>query len=510
MSDELRSLLKDPNDSSPADATVLKVLVVDDEPTVHDITALVLKNYRYRQYRLEIVSAYSATEAREHLVAKGPFALVLLDVIMETDDAGLTLARYIREELQDHMVRIILRTGQPGMVPQRRVMREYEIDDYREKSELTSQRFDATITAALRGYLLISKLEENRRGLERVIAATHAVEAERDPETMLAKTLEQLEVILEGGKVDENSAMIVRKQGPDEPTVLVSRGRFSEYGGRNLVDIEDKETAETISEALRKGESHYLGDRVLTAWDTRDGHRYLAYYEGHKESGDLEKRFVELYTSHVIASLDNRALNRDLIETQMEIITTLGEVIETRSGETAHHVRRVGEISYLLGEASGLSKESCDFLFHSAPLHDIGKVGIDYAILNKPGALTEEEFEVIKGHSEIGHRILRSSKREILRLAAIICLEHHERWDGTGYPRGIPGPDISLEARIVGMADALDALRSRRVYKEAMPLNQALQVIADNSGSHFDPDLVGHLMTKKQELVDLYKRFEDG
>ena len=176
MKDDVRTLLKDKGTQEiPPFERSLKVLIVDDEPTVHDITVLVLKNFRYRGCKLEIMSAYSATEAREKLASYGPFALILLDVIMETDDAGLILARYIREELKDSMVRIILRTGQPGMVPQRQVMRDYEIDDYKEKAELTSERFDTTVTASIRTYLGFRKLEQKSQGLLRILEAIRNV-----------------------------------------------------------------------------------------------------------------------------------------------------------------------------------------------------------------------------------------------------------------------------------------------------------------------------------------------
>ncbi len=194
------------------------------------------------------------------------------------------------------------------------------------------------------------------------------------------------------------------------------------------------------------------------------------------------------------------AMNREVIETQREVVATLGEVIEARSLETANHVHRVAAISRFLGAQVGMSAAELDILEGASPLHDVGKIGIPEEILAKPGKLTPEEFEVIKTHTSIGQRILRNSTRTLMHAACTIAHEHHERWDGKGYPRGLEGEEIHLMARITMLADVYDALLSERCYKPAWPEPEALAFILSERGTMFDPTLVDILIDNIVEV----------
>ena len=488
---------------------VLKVLIVDDEPTVHEITALVLKNFRYRGYKLDLMSAYSATEARQILADQGPFALILLDVIMETDDAGLTLARYIREELKDQMVRIILRTGEPGMVPQRQVMRDYEIDDYKEKAELTSERFDATVTASIRTFLGFQSLEQSRQGLMRILDAIREVESNGNTEALGNRILEQIESVMNRNIRPGMGSILVNREKGEKEHIITGRGDYSDLSYTDLESIGNEKVISLIREGMNNGSTTHDTNHIMTTFLTSNGGRYLAYFEDVREFGDMERYLVELYTSHVNVSLDNKMLNKELIDTQKEIIATLGEVIETRSGETGLHVQRVGELAGLLAEAKGFEPPAREMLMFAAPLHDIGKVGISDLILNKPGKLTPEEYELMKAHARIGYEILKTSNRPVLKTGARICLEHHEWWDGQGYPDGLAGEEISIEARICSIADVLDALRSKRVYKPALNLDESLEIIRQGRGTQFDPELVDLLMKNRTKVEFIYRNLPD-
>lgn len=509
MKDDLRDLLIDDKKREiPPGESILKVLIVDDEPTVHDITALVLRNFRYNGYQLELRSAYSAAEAREVLATSGPFALILLDVVMETDDAGLNLARYIREELKDPMVRIILRTGQPGMVPQRQVMRDYEIDDYKEKAELTSERFDATVTASIRTYIGFRRLEQNRQGLIRILDAIREVESIDLEDKFTDKLLDQMESILGRLEGPESGSLLVSREAHGD-RIISGRGIHEGLQDCSLEELTDPEIKEMIRETLRSGKTLHSGRHIMTTLLRKNGGRYLVYFEDAEEFGEMEHKLIELYASHVNVSLDNKILTREFVNTQREIIYILSGVIETRSDETGHHVQRVGELARLLTEKKGFSVSSCELILYAAPLHDIGKVGIPDNILKKPGSLTEEEYEIMKTHSQIGYEILKSSKKDVLQLGAIICLEHHEWWNGKGYPNGLSGENISIEARICHIADVLDALRSKRVYKDAIPLDEAMEVIGLARGTQFDPELVDILFENKDAVELIYKKYEN-
>ncbi|MCF4152009.1 HD domain-containing protein [Dethiosulfovibrio sp. F2B] len=182
-------------------------------------------------------------------------------------------------------------------------------------------------------------------------------------------------------------------------------------------------------------------------------------------------------------------LNSELRRTQREIAFTLGEVIENRSKETANHVRRVAAMAESLALMRGLTVEESRRIALASSMHDIGKIGIPDRILSKPGPLSEEEFELMKGHTVLGYEILSRTGGPLFGIAARIAHEHHERWDGKGYPKGISGEDISMEARIVAIVDVFDALSHKRVYKEAWPIQRILDLISEERGSHFDPSL---------------------
>lgn len=185
-----------------------------------------------------------------------------------------------------------------------------------------------------------------------------------------------------------------------------------------------------------------------------------------------------------------RAEDRETIATQQELVRFLGEVIEARSQETGQHVLRVAKLSRFLGQQAGLDMHQLDLLESASPMHDIGKIGIPEHILYKREALTEKEYEVIKSHTTIGRDLLQSSDRELMKVAAIIAYQHHERWDGSGYPTGLQGEEIDIRARITILVDVYDALSSDRAYKEAWPEEKVFNYIRAERGKYFDPGLV--------------------
>ncbi|NDV27788.1 HD domain-containing phosphohydrolase [Desulfovibrio sp. JC010] len=204
------------------------------------------------------------------------------------------------------------------------------------------------------------------------------------------------------------------------------------------------------------------------------------------------------------------AIQDEVIETQKEVILTLGEVVETRSNETANHVRRVAELAYILARRYGLSEEESDLLRLASPMHDVGKIGIPDTVLNKPGKLTPEEFELIKTHTTIGHEILKHSERPIMKAAAIVAYEHHEWWNGNGYPCGLAGEDIHIYGRIIGIVDVFDALGSERVYKKAWPIEKIKEYFEESKGKQFDPHLTDLFFENVDEILQLRRTFPDG
>ena len=193
-------------------------------------------------------------------------------------------------------------------------------------------------------------------------------------------------------------------------------------------------------------------------------------------------------------SLELRKTTTELEVAQAETVRRLSMAVEFRDEDTGAHIERIGRFSTLLAEQIGLEGELCERMSHAAPLHDVGKVAIPDAILLKPGKLTAEERAIVETHAEEGHRLLKGSSSAILDMAATIALSHHEKWDGSGYPRGVSGESIPIEGRVVAIADVFDALTSDRVYRKAFSVEEAVQMMRDERGKHFDPVLLDAFM----------------
>lgn len=335
-----------------------KILIVDDEVDIHNVTELALKRIVYEERPLTFIHAYTAKEAMLKLIECDDIAVALLDVVMERDSAGLDLVRIIRNEMKNDQIRLILRTGNPGSAPEEQVTLTYDINDYRGKTELTAQSLRTVIITALRSY-------------------------------------------------------------------------------QALVTI--------------------------------------------------------------------NGLNKELDDTQRELIYTLGEIAESRSVETGHHVKRVGTISAFLAEKLGFNEKEVLLINLAASMHDLGKLAIDDHILNKPDKLTTEEFENMKKHCILGYEILKGSQRDLLKTAAIIAHEHHENYDGSGYPRGLKGEEIHLISRIVALVDVFDALATKRVYKEIWPQDEILEYLKEQRGIKFDPKIVDLFFEYIEEINHLTK-----
>ncbi|NWF66622.1 MAG: PAS domain S-box protein [Campylobacterales bacterium] len=202
-------------------------------------------------------------------------------------------------------------------------------------------------------------------------------------------------------------------------------------------------------------------------------------------------------------------LSKEIEDTQKEIIFTLGEIGESRSKETGNHVKRVAEYSYILAKEYGLSEEDSLLLKNASPMHDIGKIAISDHILLKPAKLTFEEFETMKTHATLGYQMLNKSNRPILKTAATIAHEHHEKWNGKGYPRGLSGENIHIYGRITAIADVFDALGSDRCYKKAWEMSDILELFKQEKGEHFDPLLIELFFKNIDKFIAIKNNFHD-
>lgn len=204
-----------------------------------------------------------------------------------------------------------------------------------------------------------------------------------------------------------------------------------------------------------------------------------------------------------------RERTAELYETRLEIVRRLGRAAEFRDNETGMHIIRMSKISALIGQGYGLDPEQCEMLLNASPMHDIGKIGIPDHVLLKPGKLDADEWKVMQTHAAIGADILSGHESELLDMARIIALSHHEKWDGSGYPQGLKGEEIPLAGRIVALADVFDALTSARPYKQAWSVEDAVKFIRDNSGSHFDPELIEVFLKHLDDIIKIKNQYAD-
>jgi putative two-component system response regulator len=200
---------------------------------------------------------------------------------------------------------------------------------------------------------------------------------------------------------------------------------------------------------------------------------------------------------------------RELVKSREESIHILSKAAEFRDNETAQHTVRMGHYSEQLARLCGLPESFCRKMKNAAPLHDVGKIGISDIILLKPGKLTAVEFEIMRTHCEIGYRILSESTSDILSLGAEIALNHHEKYDGSGYPRGLAGENIPITGRIGAICDVFDALTTERVYKKAVPADQALLIMSEVRGAHFDPRILDYFLKNYKLFFEIRSRFSD-
>jgi len=235
-----------------------------------------------------------------------------------------------------------------------------------------------------------------------------------------------------------------------------------------------------------------------------------------KEDADFtseDLNHLKLASTYVSENIRSMLLLEEIDATQKELIHIMSMVAEKRSKETGSHLQRVAAYTKLLATLHGLDESEATLLSEASPMHDVGKIAIPDSIIKKPGALTPQEWEVMKTHARLGYDMLKNSKRQLLRTAAVIAHEHHERYDGTGYPRGLVAEQIHIYGRIVSLADVFDALNSKRVYKNAWKLDEIFTHLIKGRGTQFDPNLVDLLLENKEKFIaihDVHKETENA
>lgn len=517
MSDEIQFMDEDEevlNNTSSKDNW--KILIVDDEKEIHMVTTHVLKDFYFKERGIDFLHAYSAAEAREVLGSNPDTALIFLDVVMETDDAGLKLIEWIRGFLGNKFVRIVLRTGQPGLAPEKDVIVNYDIDDYRAKTELTAVRLFTTTVASLRSYNIMMDQEENRIALEAVVKTSWSINSSRTADMFLDGLMPQISSFMSLG---ENSffSEVKKVNGGYELPVLLSRGRFQNQVGTIEKDLTQHEK-EIIDIALNEGH-HVFEDQIVVGvvLHSDKKHSRLLFIESHDKIKSLDISVLKIFLTSLDSAYENMKLSNEVeeahisqIKMQRSLLDRLNNVISLRSKETAGHVRRVAECSTLLAKQFGCDEEYLELLKTASPMHDIGKIGVPDSILLKPGLLTDEERAIINTHALLGRDMFEGDDSSLIGMTRDIAGSHHERWDGKGYPDGLKECEIPLSGRITAICDVFDALSSVRPYKAAIPLDKVIVILKNGRGSHFDPDLLDLFMENIDDMMTIFKKYEES
>lgn len=488
-----------------------KIMVIDDDLGVHEVTRLALSDFEFDGRRLDFINAYSAAEGERLLRAHPDTAVALVDVVMEHEHAGLDLIRTIREVQKNRMIRLILRTGQPGQAPERSVIRQYDINDYKEKSELSAQKLYSTVLTSLRSYRDLMALEANRIGLQRVIHATGEIFQTREMSRFVQGVLEQLVALLfldrDAMLIKCDSLALEREGG--QVVVVAATGSFVGLVGGDALSSLPTHLLEDVAKVLKSKKPMVHNGEYWGYFQARGGKENVIYLKSLQPLSEDDSSLIQLFLQNVSIAYENTLLHEEIEGTQRDIVYMLGEAIETRSRETGQHVRRVAEYCYLIARGLGLPQRDVEILKIASPLHDFGKIGIPDAILHKPGKLEPDEWVVMRQHAEIGREMLGRSNREILQAASMLAGHHHEKWDGSGYPLGLSGEAIHLYGRIGAVADVFDALATRRSYKEPWPLDKILDYLREQRGLHFDPSIVDWVLANVEVMSGVAEQFPD-
>lgn len=492
-------------------ATPWHILIVDDEESIHQITEMVLRTFTFKDRPLKISKAYNAAEAITFMEENHDVALAIVDVVMETDHAGLDLVHHIRNTMENRYTRLVLRTGQPGQAPEESIIHDYDIDDYKDKTELTSAKLITLMYASLRAYDVICTLDQHRHSLEQVVQASTDIFETSNLSHFTSAVLRQICVLLELKTATIYCTSINEESEDDEQAyykVLAASDRTQPNKELNF-DALPAPVYKAFKGALNEkrsfcDEHHYVG-----YFATSHGSENLLHVEIGHELTEMDRQVLDIFASNVAVTYENLLLRDEIIDTQRELTYLLGEAVEQRSKETGSHVKRVAQYSHIMALQSGLSEEVAELIRLASPLHDVGKIGIPDRILKKPGKLDKDEWEIMQTHAQLGADILSRSNNEVIEMASIIASQHHERWDGNGYPNKLKGEEIHIAGRITAIADVFDALGSKRCYKEAWPLDDIMEEIDKNKGTQFDPALVDILHKNLDIFVAIRDAYPD-
>jgi response regulator RpfG family c-di-GMP phosphodiesterase len=478
-----------------------KILIADDEEDVHAVTRMVLEDFEFKGRKLEFYNAYSGQEALQVLEQNPDIAVVFLDVVMETEHAGLDAVKRIRNELCNRFVRIILRTGQPGQAPEKSVVVDYDINDYKEKTELTSKKLYTCLVSALRSYLDIQSIEKNRRGLFKILESVSVFDF-NSIAGYASGLLTQFSALLD---IDENEIVIVRRSNPQGGMdIVAAAGRREQMNGKDIAQALHEPDICRIQKAFQDASSSYDQEGAAYYFNMMPhGEAVVALFR-HKVLDEVDIALAEIFSQKILLAINNiERLNR-MYDDRLSGVFGMAMLAEPAALITRAELQRMRQLckrlslhlmhSYTFEQQ--IDDEFIEQIEIACVLHDVGNIRMPAELLLKPGKLSTAETSELAQHTLQGAEILgrMSDNNGYLAMSCTIAAAHHEQFNGRGYPAGMNGERIPLAARIVAVVDSYVAMTSPRPYRCALAPELALLEIAQASGERFDPRIVEALL----------------
>lgn len=482
-----------------------KILIADDDADVHEATRLALRGTRFHDRPIEFFDAYSGVEVIEALRQHPDIAVIFLDVIMETDDAGLGAARRIRE-CGFNLVRIIVRTGFPGKAPVREVVVHYDIHAYKEKADLSAQELFTLTISALRAYADLVVLENHRRNLMSVLESVSLFDFNAINRYIAGLLAEFTNLT---GLMYERLVIVSRPVdlSAAPPRVVATLGDWRINSGAFQVEDFPSHVSEMLLDSLRQGVALESGNG-RTLFSRNHGVDLVIFAEGKNALSGTDDVLLDVFMSKVCQALSNHATFSSMLEERNAVLKGWAAQAERWDSDAATNLERMAKLvvetasrlETTLAFSDEINEKFLRDIGIASVLHDLGNQGMPPGLLAKPAVFSEIERRAMQTHVEKGLVLLNdflggAKTTCVMAMAQQIIAGHHEHFDGSGYPSGLRGDAIPLSARVVAVVDSYTALTADRPHRRALSSAEACTLIEAGSGSLFDSRIVQAFLT---------------
>ncbi len=505
MSDELIFVDEESDD---ADSCLVrkpwKILVVDDDDDIHQVTKLVLNKFKVDNHPVELLHAYNSDDAVRILESNGDIAVILLDVVMESEHAGLDLVVKIRQEMRNHYTRIVLRTGQPGQAPEASVIEEYDINDYKEKTELTTQKFKTLCISLIRSYRDICIIDQQRRALERLIESLSQIVQIADLSSFASIVLDQVVNLL---MLDQDAFYCRIHEVSDTWAASSQKNRFEVLAasGEHLRLIENGIPSDGIphnvinafEEAIHSKKPVVKPGYYVGYYRTKSGSENLLYVSFNGSSlSATDQKLLNIYSSHVAICFENLLNQTDTDSANQKMLNIISHLFDQNQikEESSSEVL----CALAIAENANLPADEINHLQQLLPFYKIGQLmsPASKADIQNPSSMGQKVKQELEAFSE--------SSSHTLQLAAKVCWQINENWDGSGQPEGLARDEIMDLTQIVGLADTFDRIMKARTLDSSWDMSRVSEYLTKLKGVRFNPVIVDALLTDLEKCFGYY------